>query len=135
MAEFKKGLEDVVALETSIASIDGINGVLTYRGIDINDLAKLSYDAVSYLLLNGELPDENPLSEYSGMLAEQRPVDEGILSVIRICNFNIEAMDALRTTVSYMSHCDPDLNDNSTEVNSRRSQEMRVGTKRGSMLS
>jgi citrate synthase len=49
MEEIKKGLENVVVLKTKISYIDGINGVLKYRGIDINELVHLSYEAVSFL--------------------------------------------------------------------------------------
>ena len=34
-----KGLQDVVANESSICFIDGARGILSYRGIDIHELA------------------------------------------------------------------------------------------------
>ena len=37
-----KGLEGIVAAATAISYIDGINGRLFYRGIDINELAQQS---------------------------------------------------------------------------------------------
>lgn len=120
MEEVKRGLENVVVLETSVSSIDGTEGVLRYRGFDINDLIYLPYDAVSYLLIQGKFPDESELAAYSAMLKEKRELGEYVLNVVQACNFNIEAMDALRTTISYMSHCDPDLNDNSREANLRK---------------
>ncbi len=124
MEEIKKGLDDVVILETKISYIDGINGVLKYRGIDINDLMKLSYEAVSYLLLVGKLPNENELAEFSTKIRSLRAIEEEIPKVIHFCNFNMEAMDALRTTVSYMSHCDPDLKHNDFEANIRKAQKL-----------
>ncbi len=57
MNQVKKGLEGVVALDTQISFIDGVHGILIYRGIEIEKLADLSYDAVSYLLINGKIPD------------------------------------------------------------------------------
>ncbi|MCQ1534686.1 citrate/2-methylcitrate synthase [Methanosarcina sp. KYL-1] len=120
MEEAKKGLENIIALETSISSIDGVKGVLKYRGILVNDLLDMPYDAVSYLLIRGKLPDKNELAAYSALLKERRPAGENVLNVLRTCNFNIEAMDALRTAISYMSHCDPDLSDNSEEANLRK---------------
>ncbi len=120
MEEVKRGLENVIVLETGVSSIDGAEGVLRYRGFNINDLLYLPYDAVSYLLIRGKLPDNNELAAYSAMLNEKRELGEYVLNVIRACNFDIEAMDALRTTISYMSHCDPDLSDNSEEANLRK---------------
>ena len=37
-----KGLQDVVANESSICFIDGGKGILSYRGIDIHELAQRS---------------------------------------------------------------------------------------------
>jgi citrate synthase len=37
-----KGLQDVVANESSICFIDGARGILSYRGIDIHELAQRS---------------------------------------------------------------------------------------------
>ncbi|MFX1521208.1 MAG: citrate/2-methylcitrate synthase [Promethearchaeota archaeon] len=120
MADVQKGLEGIVALETKIAYIDGIKGILEYRGIDINEIMKLSYDAVVYLLLYSKLPDENERAKFIKRLRNEREIDEGTINILRVCNFNIEAMDALRTAVSHLSHCDPDLNDNSLEANLRK---------------
>ena len=39
---FKEGLEDVVAADSAICYIDGTKGILSYRGIDIHDLAENS---------------------------------------------------------------------------------------------
>ncbi|MFP4654282.1 MAG: citrate/2-methylcitrate synthase [Methanohalobium sp.] len=124
MVEIIKGLQDVIALETHISYIDGENGILRYRGIDINDLVNLPYDSVSYLLLKGSLPDVTELATFSKKLKDERVINENLIQAIRTCNFNIEAMDALRTVVSHMSHCDPDLNDNSHDANIRKSTKL-----------
>ncbi len=120
MEEVRKGLEDVIALETAICFIDGVKGVLKYRGFDIRELSELSYDAVSYLLIHGRMPDEGELEVFSRQLKTERGITGETIRVIGTCNFNIEAMDALRTAVSYMSHCDADLNDNSHGANIRK---------------
>ena len=124
MKTIKKGLENVVVLETKISYIDGIKGVLKYRGIDINKLSHLSYEAVSFLLLKGKLPNENELEKFSKKIRNMRSIDPEITKVIEFCNFNMEAMDDLRTTVSYMSHCDPDLKHNDLEANMRKGQRL-----------
>ena len=52
-----KGLQDVVANESSICFIDGARGILSYRGIDIHELAeKSTFEETAYLLWNGALP-------------------------------------------------------------------------------
>ncbi|HSE62028.1 MAG TPA: citrate/2-methylcitrate synthase, partial [Thermoanaerobaculia bacterium] len=48
---FKEGLEDVVAADSSICFIDGDRGVLSYRGIDVHELADNSgFEEVCFLL-------------------------------------------------------------------------------------
>ena len=48
---FSKGLAGIVAAQTALSSVDGTNGVLTYRGNNIHDLAgKASYEEVVFLL-------------------------------------------------------------------------------------
>ena len=84
MEVMKKGLEDVVVLETKISYIDGINGILKYRGYDINELIDYSYEAVCFLLLYGNLPTENELNSFSHQLRELRPIREGIKGVTKV---------------------------------------------------
>src|SRR6058998_3518268 len=53
----KAGLEDVVAANSAICDIIGPEGKLTYRGIDIHDLARQSsFEETTYLLWFGGLP-------------------------------------------------------------------------------
>jgi citrate synthase len=55
--EYSPGLAGVIAGETAICWVDP-NAGLMYRGYDIHVMAlKASYEAVAYLLLNGELPN------------------------------------------------------------------------------
>ena len=59
-----KGLEGIVATTSSICYIDGDQGVLAYRGIDIHELADHSnFEEVCYLLWFGKLPTRNELKE------------------------------------------------------------------------
>ncbi len=69
--EFEKGLENVVALESSITFIDGEKGILQYRGHDVEKLANLTYDEVSYLLIHGKILKKNLklIPEFSKMSA------------------------------------------------------------------
>lgn len=108
-------------MSKNICFIDGLEGILKYREIDINQLVDLSYDAVSYLLIQGELPGDKELAEYSARLQGEREINREVMDVIRMYKLNIDAMEALRTVVSFISQFDPDLNDSSTEANMRKS--------------
>jgi len=60
-----KGLEGVVAAATAISCIDGINGRLFYRGIEINDLAEHStFEETTALLWYGKLPTRSQLERF-----------------------------------------------------------------------
>jgi len=108
-------------MSKNICFIDGLEGILKYREIDINQLVDLPYDAVSYLLIQGELPGDKELAEYSTRLQGEREINREVMDVIRMYKLSIDAMEALRTVVSFISQFDPDLNDSSTEANMRKS--------------
>jgi citrate synthase len=117
-----KGLEGIVAANSGICWIDGETGVLSYRGIDIHDLAENStFEETTFLLWNGFLPNELQLREFTTHLAMARRLDQRIIGMI--ANFPREAspMEVLRTAVSALSLYDADEKDNSHDANVRKS--------------
>src|SRR3954471_24311179 len=105
----KRGLEDVVAGESSICYIDGMKGVLAYRGIDIHELAAHStFEETCYLLWNGKLPNQLELNKVTKDLADARVLDPAILKLIRELPRHGLPMEVLRTAVSALSFYDPD---------------------------
>src|SRR4051794_25086988 len=65
-------LSGVVVAQTELSSIDAERGILMYRGYDIADLAEhASYEAVAYLLLEGELPSDEELAAFAEELARR----------------------------------------------------------------
>jgi len=116
-----KGLEGIVAANSGICWIDGDEGVLSYRGIDIHDLAENStFEETTFLLWNGFLPNELALRDFSTHLAMARRLDQRIIGMI--ANFPREAspMEVLRTAVSALSLYDADEKDNSHDANVRK---------------
>ena len=70
---YSKGLEGVIADETRICKIDGIQGKLYYRGYAIEDLAAhCSYEEVAYLLLYENLPTRSELENFSLKMRSSR---------------------------------------------------------------
>jgi len=120
MNQVKKGLEGVVALDTQISFIDGVQGILKYRGIEIEKLADLSYDVVSYLLIYGMIPDAEGLNEFSRELRKERNVHPHLLHMLKFCDFENESLDALRTAISICAHFDEDSHDISEQANFRK---------------
>src|SRR5437667_1017784 len=114
----KGGLEGVVATTSSICYIDGDQGVLAYRGIDIHELADNSnFEETCYLLWFGQLPKRNELKELHERLAEERKLDASILNLMRMAPKHALPMDVLRTAVSALSFYDPEEKSNDREAN------------------
>ena len=113
-----KGLEGVVATTSSICYIDGEQGVLAYRGIDIHELADNStFEEVCHLLWFGKLPTRNELRELRDRMAEERKLDASIIHRLHLAPKHALPMDVLRTIVSALSFYDPEEKYNDRDAN------------------
>ncbi len=120
-----RGLEDIVAGSSAICYIDGKNGVLAYRGIDIHDLAdNATFEEVTYLLWHGTLPTRKELAEFSLQLVRERKLDAQIISFLRQVPKHALPMDVCRTIVSALSFFDPEEKVNTKEANYNKSQRL-----------
>src|SRR5580692_3949923 len=80
----KAGLEDVVAADSSICDVNGIEGRLIYQGYDIHDLAEHStFEEVVYLLWFGRLPTKTELETISKGLAVNRRLPEELTKIMQ----------------------------------------------------
>ena len=117
-----KGLEGIVATTSSICWIDGDAGVLSYRGIDIHELAeKSTFEETTYLLWNGKLPTETELKEFTAELAAARKIDPKVIDLLKSVPTTATPMEVLRTAVSLLSIYDADEKDSSHAANVRKS--------------
>ena len=113
-----KGLEGVVATNSSICYIDGDRGILAYRGIDIHELAdNSSFEETCYLLWFGRLPKRDELKDLEQKLAGERKLDPAIIDFLRRVPKTALPMDVLRTAVSALSFYDPEDRKNDHEAN------------------
>ncbi|MEP6471417.1 MAG: citrate/2-methylcitrate synthase, partial [Acidobacteriota bacterium] len=118
---FKEGLEDVVAADSAICYIDGTKGILSYRGIDIHDLAENStFEEVCYLLWEGRLPRRDELETLSRSLGAERTLPPEMLTLLTSLVPHLTPMDAVRTMVSALAETDPDVLDMSLPGNRRK---------------
>ncbi len=131
--KFAKGLEDVIAGESSICDVDGIHGKLIYRGYDIHDLAQnTTFEEVVYLLWNGSLPTEPQLAALRSELDANRAIPEGALALLKQFPKTAPPMDALRTATSLLGMYDPDLGNESMEANKRKA--LRLTAQMGTLV-
>ncbi len=116
-----KGLEGIVATNSSICYIDGDRGVLAYRGIDIHELADNStFEETCYLLWFGRLPNHRELTDLQERLAQERRLDPAIIQFLRTAPKSALPMDVLRTAVSALAFYDADEKNNDHEANVRK---------------
>jgi citrate synthase len=121
MSNNSKGLQGVVAAETTISMVDGAHGVLVYGGYPIEDLAEnATFEEVCHLLWYGELPDREQLAVLRRRFADALPVPDGALQVIRLVAPGSHPMASLRTAVSALSAFDPEAEQNSLEAADRK---------------
>jgi citrate synthase len=116
-----KGLEGIVATTSSICWIDGDAGVLSYRGIDIHELAtKSTFEETTYLLWNGKLPTADELKAFSVELAAAREMDPAITAFLKTVPSGATPMEVLRTAVSLLSMYDADEKLTTHDANVRK---------------
>jgi citrate synthase len=117
----KAGLEDVVAGESGICYIDGIKGILAYRGYNIHELAPHStFEETCHLLWFGKLPTAAELKDTSAKMTAERALPKQVLDLMATFPKNALPMEVLRTSVSALSMYDPEAEDMSPEANVRK---------------
>lgn len=122
MATASKGLEGIVAAQTAISFIDGANGRLFYRGIDINELAaNSSFEETTALLWYGDLPTARQLDSFKRKMVENRLVPNEIIALLLLLPKKTTPMGVLRTAVSALAPFDPETGDNSLDANVHKS--------------
>lgn len=119
---------DVVGYERlADSSLKPIPGKLLYRGIDIVDLVhsaqqekRTGFEEVIYLLLSGNLPDEEELNLFSRMLCESMALEKQTkIAIIDLEGQDI--MNILARTVLEMYNYDPEPDETSRDNLMRQS--------------
>ena len=119
-----KGLEGIVAAQSSICFIDGEKGILSYRGYDINELAPhATFEETTFLLWEGHLPTKEELAAFSASLAANRELPATALRVLKDVAKSMGPMDALRTTVSALGAGRNDADKYSVDVDRAKAVE------------
>ena len=94
--QFSRGLEGVIAAETKIGFVDGVEGRLVYRGFDIGTLVEQSnFEEVSYLLLYGDLPTKKQYEDFNSRLKKHQVLQKDELDLIQEIAKKAHPMSAL----------------------------------------
>lgn len=119
---YRPGLEGIIAGETAVSTIEG---GLRYRGYPIEQLAdQASFEEVAYLILHGELPQQQELSAFQKRLREAAQIDDAVIATMRSLPDSTPMMDAMRTGASLLGHWDPEAADSSHDANLRKAERL-----------
>jgi citrate synthase len=103
------GLEDIVAGQTSISTIDGKRGVLTYRGISIHEMADhSSFEETVFLLWYGRLPKAAELETFRQAVSRETILEPKVAAWLKTLPNDANPMSLLRTGVSLLGLVDPE---------------------------
>ena len=108
------GYKNTGATTSAITFLDGEQGILSYRGYPIEQLAeKSSFLEVSYLLLYGELPNAKELAEFTNRITRHTLVHEDVKKFFDGYPSNAHPMGQLCSLICSLSSYYPEsLNPN-----------------------
>ncbi|MGH7495646.1 MAG: citrate/2-methylcitrate synthase [bacterium] len=123
--QYHPGLEGVIAGPSAICSIDGHKGILTYRGIPIEEMAEHStFEETAFFLLHGHLPKRQELDDFKNRLQAQRELPADVIKLMQTFPPTANPMDVLRTAVSALGLFDEHPGDNSLAKNTERAEHL-----------
>ena len=81
---FDPGFTSTASCDSALTYIDGDEGILLHRGYPIGQLTEQSsFMEVSYLLLNGELPDKETLDKFTYTITRHTMLHEQLMQFYR----------------------------------------------------
>ena len=105
--DIKKGLAGVVVDTTAISKVNPETNSLLYRGYPVQELAATQpFEAVAYLLWNGELPTADQLAALRATEREHRALADNVKAAIDLVPVEAHPMDEIRTAVSLLGTSD-----------------------------
>ncbi len=97
LCEYRPGLEGIPATESSISYVSGLEGILEYRGIRIEELAqKSTFLETAYLLIWGGLPTKQELDAFKDEIQHHRRLKYRIRDMMKCFPESGHPMDALQ---------------------------------------
>ena len=99
------GLRGQIAGSTSLCTVGKTGSGLTYRGYDIEVLArKARFEEVAWLLLRGKLPTRSELDEYTNKLGRLRGLPAELREALERIPASAHPMDVMRTGCSMLGN-------------------------------
>jgi citrate synthase len=120
--DFPRGMEGMIARESTKSYVDGLNGRLYYHGIPIEELAENStYEETFFLLLYDRLPTEDELAAFKARMVQYREIPDFVYDLIAETagEYGVHPMAVLRTAVSLLGQFDESAEDETDEAHER----------------
>jgi citrate synthase len=115
--EYSPGLAGVPAARSKVSYLDGQKGLLAYRGVPIDTLAKQStFVETAYLLVFGDLPTRPMLDRFNADLIAHRQIKFRITDLMKCLPETGHPMDALQAAVAALGMFYPAKNVRDPEV-------------------
>jgi citrate synthase len=112
---YDPGFFSTASCKSAITYIDGDKGVLLYRGYPIEQLARQStFLEVSYLLMNGELPNKQQLADFTDEINYHALLHEALTSFFHGFHYDAHPMAMMVGVVGSLSafyHSELNMND------------------------
>jgi citrate synthase len=104
------GYGNTGACQSAITFIDGEQGILRYRGIPIEEMAEHSdFIETAYLLIWGELPSHQQLTNFSDLLTKHQALHEAIRHHFDLFPTNSPPMAVLSAVLNALSCFNPEF--------------------------
>lgn len=124
---YSPGLQGVIAGITTISHIDVETSSLTYRGINVHELAEHgSFEETAYLLLHGDLPTQAQLDAFRATLAAERELPGAVIDALRACPKNMHPMDQVKVAYSVLGAFDADYEAEPTDHDANVRKAVRI---------
>ncbi|MFN8652869.1 MAG: citrate/2-methylcitrate synthase [Gemmatimonadales bacterium] len=99
-----RGLDNVIALSSTVCRLSAEDGRLAYRGYDVRTLGEEStWEETACLLVMGSLPTTAELRVFSSNVKAQQKLAPGLLRLLRQLPSAADAMGALRATIAALA--------------------------------
>ena len=104
------GFKNTGSCQSEITFLDGEEGILRYRGYDIDDLANhYSFIEVAYLLIFGDLPTDDQLNHFEDEIRDYALVDEDFKIILKSFPKSAHPMGILSSLTSALIAFNPVL--------------------------
>src|SRR6476469_383271 len=108
---YDPALMNTASTKSAITFIDGDKGILEYRGYPVEQLADRSnFLEVAYMILFGELPNEEQLAAWTYDITHHTFVHENIKTLMQAFRYDAHPMGMFISTVAALSTFYPDAN-------------------------